>query len=150
MSVIVKDSVKGRLHSNQYNLFKKQQRGHQGGFAFIVKDLLQSMIHVKLLRRIIFVTLCLSNCISLALTAKLFPQYTVYCRRQCATALLQQEFIFPSGTILSQTLMEASFPQTNSPTVLQCTLTGDAANSVTNSSEVMRLRQKPQRMQVPN
>lgn len=102
------------------------------------------MIYVKSLHRIIFVTLNVSNYISLALTAKLFPQYTLYCRRQCATALLQQEFIFPSGTILSQTLMEASFLQTNSPTVLQCTLTGDAANSVTNSSEVMRLRQKPQ------
>lgn len=30
------------------------------------------------------------------------------------------------------------------------TPSGDAANSVTNSSEVMRLKQKPQRMRIPN
>lgn len=38
-------------------------------------------------------------------------------------ALLQQEFILPLGTALSQELMEAGSQKTNSPTVLQCQYT---------------------------
>ena len=79
---------------------------------------LQSMIYVEALHRIIFQQLHLIGTDNKAVSP------VQQCRRQCATAApLQQEFILPFGTILSQALMEASFQQTNRPTVLQCLYT---------------------------
>lgn len=69
-----------------------------------------------------------------------------------AAAPLRQEFISPFGTVLMRASTESSCPCIQTALLRRsvCTPTGDAANSMTSSSEVMCLKQKPQRTLIPN